>query len=181
MALKATICKAELAISDMDRHVYETFTLTLAQHPSETIERIMVRLLAFALNANPQLEFTKGLSADDEPDLWLKRYSGEIGLWIELGQPDERRLRKACARAEQVIVYGYHGRNARIWWDGIQSACQRFDNLAIINLDGSAVSQLEALYQRNMQLQITIQDGLIWLADQTRTVELGTEVWKAPA
>lgn len=105
MALKATIFKAEISISDMDRHYYQEHPLTIAQHPSETNERMMVRLLAFALNADERLEFTKGLSADDEPELWNKNYSDEIELWIELGQPDEKRIRKACGRSRQVIIY----------------------------------------------------------------------------
>jgi uncharacterized protein YaeQ len=116
MALNATIYKAELQVSDMDRHYYATHALTLARHPSETEERLMVRLLAFALYADERLEFGKGLSADDEPDLWRKDYSGDIQQWIELGQPDEARIRKACGRAEQVVVINYGGRAADVWW-----------------------------------------------------------------
>src|SRR5512147_2812560 len=110
MALSATTCKAELAISDMDRHYYATHALTLAQQPSETDERMMIRLLAFALFAHERLEFGKGLSTTEEPALWLKEYSGEIRLWIEVGLPDERALRKACGRAENVVVLAYGGR-----------------------------------------------------------------------
>jgi uncharacterized protein YaeQ len=98
MALKATVVKAELQVSDMDRHYYASHNLTLAQHPSETDERLMVRLLAFALNADERLEFGKGLSSDDEPDLWRRDYTGDIELWIDLGQPDESRIRKASGR-----------------------------------------------------------------------------------
>lgn len=178
MALKATICKVELAISDMDRHVYETVNLTLAQHPSETTERIMVRLLAFAFNAQERLEFTRGLSTDDEPDLWLKNYSDEIELWIELGQPDDKRIRKACNKAKQVIIYGYHGRPAALWWDSVKSECARHDNLRVVNLDAAAVSQLEQLHQRTMRLQATIQDGLLWLGDENHSIEVASEVWQ---
>jgi uncharacterized protein YaeQ len=178
MALKATICKAELAISDMDRHFYQTFNLTLAQHPSETTERIMVRLLAFAFNAHERLEFTRGLSTDDEPDLWQKNYSDDIDVWIELGQPDEKRIRKACSRARQVIVYGYHGRPAQMWWDSLKSVCGRFDNLKVVNLDSAATGQLVKLHQRGMRLQATIQDGLVWLGDENQSIEISSEVWK---
>src|SRR5690349_25110222 len=116
MALNATIHKAELSISDMDRHYYATHALTLARHPSETEERLMVRLLAFALHADERLEFGKGLSDEDEPALWRRAYSGEVEQWIELGQPDEARLRKACGRAQQVVVLNYGGRAAAILW-----------------------------------------------------------------
>ena len=109
MALKSTIIKAQLSLSDMDRHLYQDFNLTLAQHPSENDQRLMVRLLAYALNACDGLEFTKGLSADDEPEVWHKNYSEEIELWIELGLPDEKLIRKACGRAKRVIVYCYGG------------------------------------------------------------------------
>ncbi|HWS25207.1 MAG TPA: YaeQ family protein, partial [Xanthomonadales bacterium] len=117
MALKATVYKAELQISDLDRHYYETHTLTLAQHPSETGERVMVRLLAYALFAADDLDFGRGLSSDDEPDLWRKSLTGEIEQWIYLGQPEEARIRKACGRAREVVVIGYSGRSFSLWWE----------------------------------------------------------------
>ena len=111
MAIKATICKANLQIADMDRGYYNDLTLTIAQHPSETDERMMVRLLAFALHASEGLKFTEGISAeDDEPDIWQKNMSGEIEIWIEVGLPDEKRIRKACNRAKQVYLYPYGGK-----------------------------------------------------------------------
>src|SRR4051812_23966911 len=113
MAQSSTTYKAELAISDMDRHYYGTHALTIARHPSETEERLMVRLLAFALFADERLQFGKG-SAEDEPDLWRKDLTGDILEWIDLGQPDEQRIRKACGRARQVIVINYGGRAADI-------------------------------------------------------------------
>ena len=127
MALKSTIFKAELSIADMDRHYYGDHNLTLARHPSETDERMMVRLVAFVLNAHTDLEFTKGISTDDEPDLWLKGLSGEIELWIDLGQPDEKRIRQACGRAQQVLIYCYSGHGAEIWWSQIQGKLDRFN------------------------------------------------------
>src|SRR4249920_1896129 len=134
MAPKATIYKAELQVSDMDRHYYATHALTLAQHPSETNERLMVRLLAFALYADERLEFGRGLSSDDEPDLWRKSLTGEIEQWIELGQPDEQRIRKACGRARQVVVVNYGGRSADIWWDKIGTGLARSNNLTVIDI-----------------------------------------------
>ncbi len=159
MALKATIFKASLNIADMDRHHYADHLLTIARHPSETDERMMIRLLAFALNASDQLEFTKGLSTDDEPELWQKSLSNEIELWIELGLPEESRIRKACGRAQQVILYTYGGRAVPLWWEKNQAKLERFNNLTIINLPPEATSALAKLAQRSMSFQVTIQDG----------------------
>lgn len=172
MAIKATIYKAELSVSDMDRHHYQTYNLTLAQHPSETTERMMVRIAAFVLNASESLEFTKGLSTDDEPDLWQKSLSDEIELWIELGCPDEKRLRKACSRAMHVCLYIYGGRNADLWWQNNAPKLQRFNNLSVIEIPEANSAELASLATRTMQLQCTLQDGEIWLSceDQTLTV-----------
>jgi uncharacterized protein YaeQ len=176
MALKATIYKAELNVSDMDRNHYQTYNLTIAQHPSETTERMMVRLAAFALNAGEQLEFTKGLSTDDEPDLWAHSLSDEIDLWIELGQPDEKRIRKACNRAKRVIIYGYHGRAAQLWWQQIENSCRRFNNLQVVDFDAAAIEQLQQLTSRTMRLQASIQDGMLWLGDSSQTIEIDMTV-----
>ncbi len=159
MALNATIYKAELQVSDMDRQYYATHALTLARNPSETDERLMVRLLAFALHADERLEFGRGLSTDDEPDLWRKSLTGEIEQWIELGQPDEQRIRKACGRARQVVVISYSGRGADIWWDKIASGLSRSKNLTVMDIPGATVQLLASLADRNMQLQCLIQDG----------------------
>lgn len=178
MALKATIFKAELQVSDMDRHHYQTYPLTLARHPSETDERMMIRLVAFALNADEQLSFTKGISSDDEPDLWLKSLSGEIERWIELGQPDEKRLRKACGRAKQVIVYPYAERSAAIWWQQNQQTFKRFENLNVMWISVSGKHALSELAQRNMTLTCTIQEGQLWLSDGERDVTVELEQWQ---
>ena len=175
MALKATIFKATLNIADMDRHYYADHHLTIAQHPSETDERMMIRLLAFALNANEHLEFTKGLSTDDEPELWQKSLSDEIELWIELGLPEESRLRKACNRARQVILYTYGGRAVPLWWDKHHHKLSRFDNLTIVNLPQEATEALAELTHRSMSLQVTIQDGVVGIADDSRHVQLEPE------
>jgi uncharacterized protein YaeQ len=172
MALKSTILKATLTIADMDRHYYADHQLTIAQHPSETEERMMIRLLAFALNASDRLEFTKGLSTDDEPELWEKSLNGEIELWIELGLPEESRLRKACNRAKQVILYTYGARAVPLWWEKHKNKLSRFDNLTIMNLPSDATSALAALAQRAMSLQITIQDGEIGIGDDRHHVQI---------
>lgn len=163
MALTATIRKAELQISDMDRGYYASHTLTLAQHPSETDDRLMVRLLAFALNADDRLEFGRGLSVDDEPDLWRRDYTGDIELWIELGQPDESRLRKAAGRARAVQLVTYGGRAADIWWDRNASALKKLSGLEVMDLPGEFVTEWGAQIERTMQWDIQIQDGEVQL------------------
>lgn len=170
MALNSTIYKVELQISDMDRHYYATHALTLARHPSETEERLMVRLLAFALYADDRLEFGKGLSDEDEPALWRKAYTDEIELWIELGQPDESRIRKACGRSRQVVVISYGGNAAEIWWSKVGSALARNRNLTVLDIPTSTVTALVGLLQRGMRLQCLIQDGQLQLMNDTDAV-----------
>ena len=180
MALKATVVKAELQISDLDRHHYATYPLTLAQHPSETDQRLMVRLIAFALFASERLEFGKGLSTEDEPDLWRRDYTGEIELWIDLGQPDESRIRKACGRARQVVVVTYGGRTADLWWDKQSAGLSRLDNLTVIDIAPESVEALAAMIERSMRLNVLIQDGEFQLMGDTGTVMLRTVTRMAP-
>jgi uncharacterized protein YaeQ len=172
MAVKATVCKLELQISDIDRHYYASHTLTLAQHPSETEQRLMLRMLAFALNADERLEFGRGLSSDDEPDLWRRSLTGEIEQWIELGQPDEARLRKASGRAREVMVLGYGGRGFGLWWEKNAPGLARLDNLRVLEISAEASAELAALYARNMRLQCLIQEGETQISDATRTVTI---------
>ena len=159
MAANATVFRAELQVSDMDRNYYATHALTLARHPSETDERLMIRLLAFALFADERLEFARGSSSDDEPDLWLKSRSGEIDLWIDVGQPDETRIRRACGRAGQVVVLNFHGRSADLWWEKVRPALSRCNNLTVIDIGAETVAELAALTDRGMRLQCMVQDG----------------------
>ncbi|HDY91419.1 MULTISPECIES: YaeQ family protein [Pseudoalteromonas] len=172
MALKSTIMKVQLSLSDMDRHVYQDFNLTLAQHPSETDQRLMIRLLAFALNSCDGLEFTKGLSADDEPELWHVSYSEEIELWVELGLPDEKRLKKACNKSKKVVLYTYGENNQAIWWQKHQPKLYEFKNLSIFSLDYAATQALAALVDRGIKLAITIQDGEVWVNTDTTNIEI---------
>lgn len=178
MALKATVFKAELQIADLDRNYYATHALTIAQHPSETDARMMLRVLAFARHASDTLAFTKGLSTDDEPDLWQKDLTGTIETWIELGQPDEKRVRKACGRAGAVIVYCHSGHSAELWWQKNRDKLERFDNLTVVNLPADSGPALAKLAARNMQLQCTVQDGQLWLADARDSVAVEPTVWK---
>lgn len=172
MALKATVFKAQVQISDMDRHYYATHSLVLARHPSETDERMMVRLLAFCLFADAGLGFAKGLCADDEPDLWQLGLTGEIERWIELGQPDERRLRKACGRAREVVVLNYGGRAADVWWQLNGEALGRLRNLRVMDVGSAEVADLAALVERTMDLQCSIDGGQVWIGNGEITVEL---------
>jgi uncharacterized protein YaeQ len=179
MALKATIFKATLNIADMDRHYYGDHLLTIARHPSETDERMMIRLLAFAQNASERLAFTKGISTDDEPDLWQKSLSDEIELWIELGLPDESRLRKACNRSQQVILYTYGGRAVPLWWEKVRGKVSRFDNLTVVDLPPEATEALARLADRNMSLQCTLQDGEISIGNDRELVTISPQ-WLFP-
>lgn len=175
MALTATIFKADLTVSDMDRGYYATHALVLARHPSETDERMMVRLLAFALNADEALEFGKGLSNEDEPALWRKDLTGLIKQWIEVGLPDEKSVRKACGRATQVLLYTY-GRGAAKWWQDNSAAMTRPDNLTVVDLPSASTQALAQLAERTMQLQCTIQDGMAWITNGDKTVEIAPAV-----
>jgi len=176
MALKSTIYKADCQIADIDRGYYQPHYLTIALHPSETEERMMVRLLAFVLNAHEHLQFSKGLSTDDEPDLWKKSLTDDIELWIDVGMPDEKRIRKASNRADKIIIYTYGGRNT-VWWKQIQPKLERFNNLTVINLPKQATDQLAPMVKRTMQLQISIQDGQIWVSDDQNTANIVHEAW----
>ena len=183
MALKATVFKAELQVSDMDRHYYATHALTLARHPSETDERLMVRVLAFALYADDEdrLQFGRGLSSDDEPDLWRRSRTGEIELWIDLGQPDETRIRKACGRSQQVVVINYHGRSADLWWDKVGPGVARSNNLTVIDIAAGTVAELAALAERGMRLQCMIQDGHVEMYAEGASVTVQQAIRMAAA
>lgn len=177
MARNATIYKAELRIADMDRGVYADHALTLACQPSETEERLMVRLLAFALNAAEGLALGKGMTDHDEPDIWLRDLTGEIQLWIELGQPDERWLRKASQKSASVLLYTY-GRTAETWWAANRAALQKLPRLKVVAIDADASQALAAMARRSMQLQFTVQDGQVWVTDGQDTVEVEPHTWQ---
>lgn len=180
MALKSTIFKASLNISDIDRGYYAEHTLTLARHPSETDERMMVRLLTFAIFADEALTFGKGLSADDEPDILQKDLTGQIIRWIEIGLPDERRVRQACGRASQVVVICY-GNAANVWWNQVSDKLDRLSNLTVIRLPVAATQALAKLSARNMSVHCTIQEGQLLLNADDETIIVEPEYWKKTA
>jgi uncharacterized protein YaeQ len=177
MALKSTVFKADLQVSDLDRHYYQSHALTLARHPSETDERMMVRMLAFALNADPALGFGGDVSAQDEPSLWIKDLTGAIRLWIEVGLPEPRLLRKAAGRSESVMVYAY-GRAADLWWKDSAGVLGQIDSLAVWKIPPTTSQPLAALARRSMQLQCLVQDGDATLSDESVSVPIERELLK---
>lgn len=176
MAPNATIHKLALQVTDMDRHYYASHNLTLAQHPSETPARLMVRLIAFALYADGRLEFGRGLSTDEDADLWQRDYSGDIERWIDIGQPDESRIRKACGRAGQVVVVNYGGNSADIWWNKVAGTLSRLKNLTVIDLSPTDVGDSVGLLERAMRLTAMIQDGELQLMSEHLNVPMRPRV-----
>lgn len=172
MALKATIYKATIQLSDMDQDQYGQYPLTIACHPSETEERMMVRVLAFAMHAHGDLSFTQGLCEDEEPELWRKNLTDDIELWIDLGQPDEARIKKACSRSAHVVIYTYQPRSADVWWNKINTKLSRYNNLTVIALEEGVSKSLADICERTMQLNVMIQDGEIWISNDSETVSL---------
>jgi uncharacterized protein YaeQ len=179
MAIKSTIYKATLQVADMDRHYYADHPLTIARHPSETDERMMIRCLAFALNAGESLAFGKGLSDADEPDLWQRDLTGAIQLWIEVGQPDEKRILRACGRADRVLVYAYSN-STPLWWKPIAAKLERARNLTVIAIPAPVAAALARLASRAMDLQCTIHEGEIWMRNEQAAVRVELSTLLAP-
>ncbi len=177
MALKATIYKADLQIADMDRHYYADHALTIARHPSETDERMMVKVLMYALYATDGIAFTKGLFDVDEPEVWVRDLTGEIKLWIDIGQPDETRLRKACNRADQVIAVCFAS-SSDVWWKNIETKLTRLNNLTVLQLPADTSQALATLAARNMQLQCMVQDGEIGINTEAAAVAISLKTLK---
>lgn len=171
MAQKSTIYKASMQITDLNREIYPHVQLTVARHPSETERRMMLRLLAFAHQYHEQLELCKGISTDDEPDIWVKNYSEEIELWVELGQLDEKRLKKASNRAQKVVIYAY-GSASDIWWQKIQHKAAQFSNLSVYQINEEQCNALGDLIERSMELQFTIDGSQIWVSNENTALSI---------
>jgi uncharacterized protein YaeQ len=176
MALKATIYKAIVQLSDIDRNIYGDYPLTIARHPSETDERMLIRLLAFALNVpgdndHGAIEFAKDMWDADEPGLWQKDLTGQIQHWIEVGQPDDKRLLRTASRVGRVSVYSFSA-STPVWWRGIEQTLGRARNLSVWQIPADQSRALSALAQRSMELQVTVQDGSIWVGDGERSIEV---------
>lgn len=180
MALKATVFKAEVQLADLDRQHFGDYTLTLARHPSETDERMMIRLLAFLLNASETLVFGRGLSTEDEADLWDLDATGSIERWIDVGLPDEKAIRRACNRSRHVVVLSYGGRGAEIWWQQNAGKLANQKNLRVLSLTVDEGRALAGLAERNMRLQCTVQDGVVWLGSDAQHLELAPRILFAP-
>jgi uncharacterized protein YaeQ len=181
MALRSTVYKADLSVADTDRNRYSDHALTIARHPSETEERMMLRVLAFALFADERLAFGRGLSTDDEPDLWLKDDTGLVDLWIDVGLPDEKWVRKACGRARRVVVIAYGGHRVELWWRQASATLGRFDNLAVLSVPPQACEVLARLAGRSMKLSCTIQDGQAWIGSDAEGVSVEPSTLKPAA
>lgn len=186
MALKSTIFKASVQLADIDHGCYADHALTLARHPSETDERMMIRLAALALNAHElqdtcggdgTLAFGAGLSDPDEPDVWLRDFTGRTRLWIEVGQPEDKPLAKACAKADKVRLYCF-AHSAEVWWRGIENKLSRLSNLEVFRIPAQASQELALLAARSMQLQATVQEGVLTLGDSQRSVDVEPVRWK---
>jgi uncharacterized protein YaeQ len=179
MALKSTVFKADLSVADMDRHHYADYSLTLARHPSETDERMMIRLLAYGLYADERLGFCKGLSDDDEPDLWRKDYTEAIEQWIEVGLPDEKRIKKGLSRSSQVVVLAYGGRAAETWWSQLATKVERQEKLTVLFIPEAQSRALAELADRTMRLSCSIQDGHLMISSDKGTVTVEPVKWLA--
>jgi uncharacterized protein YaeQ len=175
MALKSTIYKVKLSVANLNSHHYQDYNLTIAKHPSETNLRMMYRIIAFSLLCEEGLEFTKGLSNDSEPDLWKINYDGSIDHWIELGHPDERRLRQICSKAKCVSVFTYQDNTSVNWFNAIERDAQRFKHLSVTHLavyEGQDAKAIEDLVERGMNFSVSIEDEEIWLSSETDRLQI---------
>ncbi len=178
MGTKSTVYKVDLMVNDIDRQYYATHSLVLAQHPSEPDRRVMARLLTFALFADERLEFGRGLSTHEDPDLWLRDMTGAVEQWIELGQPDESNIRKACGQAKEVIVVTYSGNSAEVWWTKNAVSLSRSKNLRVIDIESASLDNATRFLDRRMSLSATIQEGEFQLSNGTDSIEIITK-WRA--
>lgn len=178
MALRATIFKLDLHVADMDRNYYNSHTLTLARHPSETDERMMLRVLAFAIYADENLAFTRGLGTADEPSLWKKDLTGSILTWIELGHPDERRLLQASGKSRRVVVLCYGGQASQVWWSGVQARLSRVKNLSVLSVSPAAAKALAAMSKRSMDLHVAIEEGTALVSSPDDSVRVEVAMWR---
>jgi uncharacterized protein YaeQ len=175
MALPSKVYKASIQLSDVDRGVYETLQATVAQHPSETEERLVARLLAYAIFHEPELTFTKGISATDEPDLWVKRANDRVRLWVEVGLPEPDRIIKASRHSERVALLAC-GRTIAIWDQQQLPKLEKLANLTVISLDQSLITSLATWLERSITWSVTITEGTLYLTIGEETLEAAIQV-----
>ncbi|GAA5317338.1 MAG: YaeQ family protein [Candidatus Pelagadaptatus aseana] len=170
MALKPTIFKFKIALSDLDRHVYDTLDLTVAQHPSENTERMMARVLAYCLNCTEGLAFTKGLSTPDEPDVWCKSLDDQLLLWLDVGEPSADRIKKATRLSDQVKVYSFNAKTD-VWW-GQESGA--FSGLAteVWKFPWETIQQLAEMVERTMDFSVTVSASSLYVATASGDCEI---------
>ena len=173
MALKPTIYKFRISLSDMNRDVYDTLNLTVAMHPSENLERMMTRLLAYCLNAQEFLDFTKGLSAIEEPDIWLKTLDDQLMLWIDIGEPAVDRIKKATRIARAVKVYSFNSKSD-VWWTQSQAKLKDL-NVSVMAFDNAEIQTLAGLVARTMEMSVTISGESAFVATAQGECEVS---WK---
>ncbi len=137
----------------------------------------MVRLVLFAMHAQEDLTFTKGLSDVDEPDIWIKDLTGQIQLWLEVGQPDEKRILKAASRSEKVVICAYSGQASKVWWSGIKNKIARAKNLQVICLPQPITKILASWVERGMQLHVNIQEGEILVSSEKGQESFSIEIF----
>ena len=178
MALKATVYKASINVADMSRNVYLDHCVTLAQHPSETTKRLMLRLLAWTLYADERLQFTKGLCDETQPDLWIKNYSDEIELWIELGLPDEKRIKKACSLSKKVVLMVYGDNASAVWKSQMLNKLHLFKNLTVIQILDKTLEEAALNLNRTMDIQATIEDEQLWFSIGDTVLSIQPDIWK---
>jgi uncharacterized protein YaeQ len=177
MALKPTIYKARIALSDLDRNFYDNLNLTLACHPSETLERMAVRLLVFCLHAHQQPAFTKGLSTQDEPDLWCRTLDGQIALWIEVGEPTPERIRKACRLSQFTYIYSFNSK-APTWWQQCQGKLAQLP-VTIIQFAWQEIESLTTMVDRTMDLSVTLTSNSAFVSDGQNSREIAWRVLRS--
>ncbi|MCV6626938.1 MAG: YaeQ family protein [Cellvibrionaceae bacterium] len=176
MALKPTIHKCQIQLSDMDRHIYEQYNLTLAQHPSETVERLCARLMAFCFDTHEDLQFAGGLCVDDEPELWQKSPSGEIEHWVEVGQPELDRVKKLSRRAVRMSVYSF-GKPAPTWWQINGDKLAALDKVSVYNFDWGQMQALAQAFSDDSSLSVSISDQVAFISTHAAQIELARAHW----
>lgn len=177
MALTATLHTLRLALNDSDRGVYQTLELRIARHPSETLEYMFSRTLAYCLFWEPNIAFSRGLSTTDEPAVWVKELDGRLKLWLDVGRPSADRLHKASKAAEKVAVCTFQDPEA-FRRPLLGATIHRAQELEIVALPAEVLTVLEELVERRMEWEVTIAGGQLYIATGGQT--LSGEISRAP-